>query len=142
MQSKLKDLDALESILMTKNGDKEVEEKLGVRIDLMSKYHTIQHFDDPLPGIESPNKKLTKSYAEKKLEQKEQDSKIQDDIDLMLGKLKEDKRKAKEKKRMLKLQRNIHDKKIEEELEKKKLDDHTKEIEERKNSLIESKSKI
>jgi hypothetical protein len=73
----LKDLDALDDMLMNKNGDKEVEEKIGVRIDLMGKYHTIQHYDDPLPGIESPTKtQMKKSYNERKLEEKEREAKI------------------------------------------------------------------
>lgn len=53
-----------ESILELKHGDKELEDKLGIKIE--HRYSTLQFGDDPLPG-ESP-KKVDKSYFDKKKE--------------------------------------------------------------------------
>lgn len=44
-----------------KEGDKQIEQKLGVKLDY--KYMTVQHHEDPLPG-ETPKK--DKDYFEKK----------------------------------------------------------------------------
>ena len=62
----MKELEEYSSVLESKEGDKKLEEKLGVRLE--NRYNTIAHFDDPLPG-ESPKKELT--YFEKKREREE-----------------------------------------------------------------------
>lgn len=58
------------SVLELKEGDKEMEEKLGVKLE--NKYNTIHHLDYPLPG-ESPLK--DKNYFEKKKEREEHEIK-------------------------------------------------------------------
>lgn len=52
VQNKLKALDLYQSVLEQKDGDKEVEEKLGVKLN--PKYFTLQYSDEKLPGAESP----------------------------------------------------------------------------------------
>lgn len=66
VQNKLKALDDYENVLQTKDGDKEVEEKLGVK--LVNKYHTISYLETIVPDY-NPHKE--KSYFEKKKEQQE-----------------------------------------------------------------------
>lgn len=56
-----------------------MEDKLGVKLN--HKYHTIQHYDDPLPG-EEPLKE--KTYFEKKRERMEQEGKSQQEIEELM----------------------------------------------------------
>lgn len=70
VQNKLKALDDYATILQTKDGDKEVEEKLGVK--LVNKYHTISHLETIVPDYSEHKEK---SYFEKKKEQKEMETK-------------------------------------------------------------------
>lgn len=64
IQTKLKALDEYATILQSKDGDKEVEEKLGVK--LTNKYHTISHLETIVPDY---NEHKEKTYFEKKKDQ-------------------------------------------------------------------------
>jgi hypothetical protein len=66
----LKALDLYQTVLEEKEGDKEVELKLGVRIQ--NPFHTLQAEYEQLPG-ESPPK--DKNYFEKKKEREEYEHK-------------------------------------------------------------------
>ena len=79
VQSKLKQLELYDSVLQEKEGDKEVEEKMGIK--LANKYNTISHYDDPLPG-ETPVKE--KNYFEKKKEREEHEEKNMENVDELL----------------------------------------------------------
>ena len=61
--------------LEQKEGDKKIEEKLGVK--LMNRYNTIQYFDTDYVTIEPPAK--DKTYTEKKKELDEQEKKVQEE---------------------------------------------------------------
>ena len=78
----MKALDDYSTILSKKEGDKEVEEKLGVK--LFNKYHTISHLETIVPDYEPHMEKETKN---------------QEEVNALLIKLKEEKKKRKEEKR-------------------------------------------
>jgi len=88
VNNKLKQLEDYHSVLAQKEGGKEIEEKLGIR--LPNKYFTIQHNDDPLPGMDDEQKE--KTYWEKRRERLEQEGKSKEEILTLIEKLKEEKR--------------------------------------------------
>lgn len=124
-------------MLEEKEGDRQVEEKLGVK--LINKYHTIQHNSDPLPG-EEPTKE--KTYFEKKLERMQQEGKSQQEIEELMSKLHEEKKARKEKKRRERMEKELERKRIEEIKSKKLQDKEQKEIEEKRKKIQDTISKI
>ena len=94
IQMKFKQLEDNEVLLKTKEGDREFEGKLGVK--LQNRYQTIQHHDDPLPGEEVPKEK---TYFEKKKERLESEGRNLEEVNELLIKIKEEKKARKDKKR-------------------------------------------
>jgi hypothetical protein len=54
VQAKLRALEEAQATLAAKDGDVQLAERLGVKLDYAGKYHTVQHIEDPLPGEEPP----------------------------------------------------------------------------------------
>eukprot|EP00347_Sterkiella_histriomuscorum_P020948 403335841 len=138
IQNKLKQLDQYSTLLAEKEGDREVEEKLGVKLD-NNKYHTIQHYADPLPGEELPKEK---SYYEKKRERMEEEGKTQQEIEELMNKLHEEKKARKERKRKERIEKLAEQKRLEELRSKKKQDKEHKEIEEKRKKISDTIHKI
>ena len=77
-----------------------MEELLGFKLGL--KFNTMSYADLPLPGEEPPKEK---TYFDKKKERVEIEGKINEDVNALLAKLKEEKRARKERKRRERLEK-------------------------------------
>lgn len=126
VEKKLQTLKECESILEQKDGDKELESKLGVKIE--HRYSTLQFADDPLPG-DSP-KRQDKSYFDKKKEYDSQEQLHKQQVSSLLQKLHEDK-KMREKHQKIQLKEKEEERtrwrdvksKLREEKEKREIED-------------------
>ena len=94
-------------MLATKEGNKEMEVLIGVKLD--RKFNTLQYGDLPLPG--EPLTK-EKSYQEKKKEQDDHDKVIQESTDQLLKKLHDEKKIRKQKKRQERMMRAETERKL------------------------------
>ncbi|CDW82839.1 UNKNOWN [Stylonychia lemnae] len=144
IQQKIKIVEDNEWLLGNKEGDKIVEERVGIMLSInQKKFVGVQHFIED-NNYEDPDDKKLQTIKEKLKErqQKELDEKQQEEVQRLLFKLKEEKRARKEKRRREKLEKLKEDQRMQEVESKRKIKHDQDEIEQKRKRISESISKM
>ena len=68
VQKRLEKLEQMQDLLMEKDGQAQLEQELGVKLE--ERFIEVQHKDNPLPG--TVQEKKEKTYLEKKMEREKE----------------------------------------------------------------------